>query len=167
MCSTRRNECLPTDPRQWSEAAVAAWLQWAIREFSLEGVAMQPWQHMNGKQICAMDKESFLARAPVFMGDILWEHLEILQKGTYFVKFCFMSLHLNSITIRKRVAKNVSINPFVEFSRVNFCNSPVIRHANQPHATSQPDVKIAPGQKERQRSVPTRPVKSLVSFLYQ
>ncbi|XP_032677627.1 ETS-like protein pointed isoform X1 [Odontomachus brunneus] len=68
------------DPRQWSEAAVAHWLHWAIGEFSLEGVAVQPWQHMTGKQICAMGKESFLARAPAFMGDILWEHLEILQK---------------------------------------------------------------------------------------
>ncbi|CAL1675912.1 unnamed protein product [Lasius platythorax] len=72
------------DPRQWSEAAVAHWLHWAIGEFSLEGMAMQPWQHMTGKQICAMGKESFLARAPTtFMGDILWEHLEILQKGGY------------------------------------------------------------------------------------
>lgn len=71
-----------SDPRHWSEAAVAHWLHWAIGEFSLEGVAMQPWQHMTGKQICAMGKESFLARAPAFMGDILWEHLEILQKGT-------------------------------------------------------------------------------------
>nr|XP_012149095.1 PREDICTED: ETS-like protein pointed, isoform P2/D isoform X3 [Megachile rotundata] len=71
------------DPRQWSEAAVAHWLHWAIGEFSLEGVAMQPWQHMTGKQICAMGKESFLARAPAFMGDILWEHLELLQKGGY------------------------------------------------------------------------------------
>ncbi|XP_020281103.1 ETS-like protein pointed isoform X2 [Pseudomyrmex gracilis] len=68
------------DPRQWSETAVAHWLHWAIREFSLEGVAMQPWQHMTGKQICAMGKESFLARAPSYTGDILWEHLEILQK---------------------------------------------------------------------------------------
>nr|XP_034186044.1 protein C-ets-1 isoform X3 [Osmia lignaria] len=71
------------DPRQWSETAVAHWLRWAIGEFSLEGVAMQPWQHMTGKQICAMGKESFLARAPAFMGDILWEHLELLQKGGY------------------------------------------------------------------------------------
>ncbi|KAL2711700.1 ETS-like protein pointed isoform X2 [Vespula squamosa] len=71
---------LRKNPRQWSEAAVAHWLHWAIGEFSLEGVAMQPWQHMTGKQICAMGKESFLARAPAFMGDILWEHLEILQK---------------------------------------------------------------------------------------
>lgn len=57
-------------------------MHWAIGEFSLAGVAIQPWQNMTGKQICAMGKESFLARAPAFMGDILWEHLEILQKGT-------------------------------------------------------------------------------------
>lgn len=38
---------------------------------------------MKGKDICAMGKEAFIARAPPFMGDILWEHLEILQKGEY------------------------------------------------------------------------------------
>ncbi|XP_049786642.1 ETS-like protein pointed isoform X2 [Schistocerca cancellata] len=67
------------DPRQWSEAQVAHWLSWAIREFSLEGVTMQHL-HMRGKDICNMGKEAFLARTPPFMGDILWEHLEILQK---------------------------------------------------------------------------------------
>ncbi|XP_069681737.1 protein C-ets-1 isoform X3 [Periplaneta americana] len=67
------------DPRQWTESNVAQWLCWAIREFSLEGVTMHQF-HMKGKDICAMGKEAFLARAPPFMGDILWEHLEILQK---------------------------------------------------------------------------------------
>lgn len=38
---------------------------------------------MKGKDICAMGKENFLARAPPFTGDILWEHLEILQKGKF------------------------------------------------------------------------------------
>lgn len=28
-----------------------------------------------------MGKDAFQARAPAFVGDILWEHLEILQKG--------------------------------------------------------------------------------------
>nr|CAD7259181.1 unnamed protein product [Timema shepardi] len=69
-------------PRLWSETHVAHWLYWAIREFSLEGVPLNQF-HMRGKDICAMGKEAFLARAPPFMGDILWEHLEILQKGTY------------------------------------------------------------------------------------
>lgn len=72
------------DPRQWTEAQVAHWLFWAIREFSLEGVPMHQF-HMRGKDMCAMGKEAFLARAPPFMGDILWEHLEILQKGESFL----------------------------------------------------------------------------------
>lgn len=67
------------DPREWNETAVEHWLSWAIREFSLEGVKLQQFC-MRGKDICAMGKEAFLARAPPFMGDILWEHLEILQK---------------------------------------------------------------------------------------
>lgn len=31
----------------------------------------------------ALGREGFLAIAPPFTGDILWEHLEILQKGMY------------------------------------------------------------------------------------
>lgn len=31
----------------------------------------------------ALGKEKFLAIAPPFTGDILWEHLEILQKGEH------------------------------------------------------------------------------------
>ncbi|KAK6638717.1 Protein C-ets-1 [Polyplax serrata] len=68
------------NPKQWTETHVAHWLCWAIREFSLEGVSIQQF-YMKGKDICAMGKENFLARAPPFTGDILWEHLEILQKG--------------------------------------------------------------------------------------
>ncbi|VVD01548.1 unnamed protein product [Leptidea sinapis] len=75
---------VPKDPRQWSEAAVAAWLRWAAREFSLEGVALQQFARAQGKDICAMGREEFVARAPAFMGDILWEHLEILQKAGCF-----------------------------------------------------------------------------------
>ena len=35
---------------------------------------------MTGKDMCALSKEEFCARAPVFVGDILWEHLVLLQK---------------------------------------------------------------------------------------
>jgi c-ets proto-oncogene protein len=68
------------DPRLWSESDVSRWLNWAIKEFSLEGVVLQHFR-MRGRDMCAMGKENFLARTPPFMGDILWEHLEILQKG--------------------------------------------------------------------------------------
>lgn len=31
----------------------------------------------------ALGRDGFLAKAPPFTGDILWEHLEILQKGKF------------------------------------------------------------------------------------
>ncbi|KAJ8964661.1 hypothetical protein NQ317_013179, partial [Molorchus minor] len=69
-----------SDPRQWTENHVAHWLQWAAKEFSLDCIPLNQFR-MKGKDICAMGKDAFSARAPAFVGDILWEHLELLQKG--------------------------------------------------------------------------------------
>ncbi|CAG0912325.1 unnamed protein product [Notodromas monacha] len=70
---------VPRDPMQWTDAHVAQWLLWATREFSLEG--LQPeLLFMPGKDMCALGREKFLSLTPPFMGDILWEHLDILQK---------------------------------------------------------------------------------------
>merc|ERR1712115_702808 len=74
---------IPRDPRLWSQTHVSAWLAWAIREFSLYGTQVEQFVYslaVSGRELCAMTKEQFLARAPLFMGDILWTHLEILQK---------------------------------------------------------------------------------------
>ena len=35
---------------------------------------------MNGKEMCALTKDDFCGKAPVFVGDILWEHLQLLQQ---------------------------------------------------------------------------------------
>ena len=35
---------------------------------------------MSGKEMCGLSKEEFCSRAPVFVGDILWEHLVLLQQ---------------------------------------------------------------------------------------
>lgn len=69
------------DPRQWSEEHVVYWLNWATKEFSLECVNIEPFAKMRGRDMVALGREGFLAIAPPFTGDILWEHLEILQKG--------------------------------------------------------------------------------------
>lgn len=69
------------DPRHWSEEHVVCWLSWASKEFSLECVNIEAFSKMRGRDIVALSKEGFLAKAPPFTGDILWEHLEILQKG--------------------------------------------------------------------------------------
>ncbi|NWQ82827.1 ETS1A protein, partial [Columbina picui] len=67
------------DPQQWTETHVRDWVMWAVNEFSLKGVDFQKFC-MNGAALCALGKECFLELAPDFVGDILWEHLEILQK---------------------------------------------------------------------------------------
>jgi len=75
---------IPRDPRLWSQDHVSHWLSWAIREFSLgSGAHIESFvSHlkMSGRQVCSMSKEEFLSCAPPYMGDILWAHLEILQK---------------------------------------------------------------------------------------
>ena len=74
------------DPRLWSRDHVAQWLSWAIREFSLgSGAHIDSFissLSMCGKELCAMNKQDFITRSPMFMGDILWAHLEILQRET-------------------------------------------------------------------------------------
>jgi len=74
---------VPRDPRAWTREHVGHWLDWAIREFSLAGPNstqfLQQFQ-ITGKEMCSLSKEEFLTRAPPFTGDILWAHLEILQK---------------------------------------------------------------------------------------
>lgn len=58
---------------------------------------------MHGSDIVGLGREGFLAIAPPFTGDILWEHLEILQKGkltnlTHFnyIKFTIAILNFDS-----------------------------------------------------------------------
>jgi len=68
---------------------VLHWLNWATREFSLEGINASNFT-MKGKDMLALGKEVFLARTPAFMGDILWEHLEILLKGKFFIHLHFL-----------------------------------------------------------------------------
>ena len=46
--------------------------------------------NLTGKELCGMGREAFLSRAPPFMGDILWEHLEILQKGSGAISYNFL-----------------------------------------------------------------------------
>ncbi|XP_063061588.1 protein C-ets-1 isoform X3 [Engraulis encrasicolus] len=70
---------IPKDPRQWTEAHVREWLTWTVNEFTLKNVDFDKFC-MNGANLCALGKDRFLDLAPDFVGDILWEHLDMLQK---------------------------------------------------------------------------------------
>lgn len=69
------------DPWLWTEQQVCQWLLWATNEFSLVDVNLQRFG-MTGQVLCNLGKERFLELAPDFVGDILWEHLEQMIKGT-------------------------------------------------------------------------------------
>ena len=73
---------IPRDPSVWSREQVSQWLSWAMKEFSLQGLQVSSLQ-MDGRELCSVTKQEFLSRAPAFMGDILWAHLEILLKEKY------------------------------------------------------------------------------------
>lgn len=71
------------DPRQWTNEHVLLWLDWAKNEFCLDPKLKDSFSEMRGRDMVALGREGFLAIAPPFTGDILWEHLEILQKGMF------------------------------------------------------------------------------------
>ncbi|KAK7488022.1 hypothetical protein BaRGS_00020767, partial [Batillaria attramentaria] len=71
---------IPKDPAQWSPLHVQQWLAWASAELSLHGIDVTMWA-VKGSQLCKMDREEFTARCPPFVGDILWEHLDIMKKA--------------------------------------------------------------------------------------
>ncbi|KAJ6637442.1 ETS-like protein pointed [Pseudolycoriella hygida] len=68
------------DPRQWTEDHVVLWLDWAKDEFCLDPKLKDSFGKMRGRDMILLGREEFLRIAPPFTGDILWEHLEILQK---------------------------------------------------------------------------------------
>ncbi|CRK94673.1 CLUMA_CG008173, isoform A [Clunio marinus] len=68
------------DPRQWTSEHIKYWLEWVKREFTLEISNIDAFKKMHGRDLIGLGREGFLAIAPVYTGDILWEHLEILQK---------------------------------------------------------------------------------------
>ena len=74
---------MSTDPREWAEDHVIYWLNWAMKEFSLVSMNLEPFIKMKGRDLVELGKEKFTAITPAFTGDILWEHLDILQKGNY------------------------------------------------------------------------------------
>lgn len=42
---------------------------------------LEPFRKLKGRDVIELGKERFLAITPAYTGDILWEHVDILQKG--------------------------------------------------------------------------------------
>ncbi|XP_048776196.1 transforming protein p54/c-ets-1-like isoform X2 [Ostrea edulis] len=71
---------ISNDPAQWSESHVMVWLKWIAQEFNILGINPGNFT-MRGKDLCQLKRDQFLDLAPPYLGEIMWEHLEILKKG--------------------------------------------------------------------------------------
>ncbi|XP_022323765.1 protein C-ets-1-like isoform X2 [Crassostrea virginica] len=71
---------ISNDPSLWSETHVMVWLKWIAQEFNILGINPANFS-MRGKDLCQLKRDEFLDLAPPYLGEIMWEHLEILKKG--------------------------------------------------------------------------------------
>lgn len=75
------DEKIPPNPRDWTPRHVSLWLDWTMREFSLESDTFKDFLksfQLSGAEMCDLSKESFMDQAPRCVGDILYEHLQLL-----------------------------------------------------------------------------------------
>ncbi|XP_015588928.1 DNA-binding protein Ets97D isoform X1 [Cephus cinctus] len=70
---------IPADPKDWSQAHVKHWLQWAVRQFNLVSLRLADW-NITGAQLCNLTLEEFQSKVPLDPGDVFWTHLELLRK---------------------------------------------------------------------------------------
>ena len=79
--SLASNHQIPEDPRDWQETHVKLWLQWAKDEFNfvIDLDQLLSIFQMDGRAIWQLSKEEFANKTPGGVGDILYEHLRILQ----------------------------------------------------------------------------------------
>ncbi|BFZ14314.1 hypothetical protein BsWGS_17353 [Bradybaena similaris] len=77
----QRRHNIPKDPVLWDRLHVNQWLQWFSQEFFPSDLQISSFNfNMDGDQLCAMSKKEFLERCPPYVGDIIWEHLDIMKK---------------------------------------------------------------------------------------
>lgn len=61
--------CLIAEPRRWSAADVAAWVQWARRQLQLPSVPMESF-NVDGATLASLTEEEFCQRAPQVSANI-------------------------------------------------------------------------------------------------
>ena len=83
------------DPALWNSSHVRHWIQWAVKEFSLENVNIDDFK-MTGPQLCALRHDEFSKYIPSDKGDIFWTHLELLRKCKFVGTTYFYSTDLNA-----------------------------------------------------------------------
>jgi len=119
---------------------VLQWLNWAIHEFSLENVVRSQFC-LSGGRLLQLSRDEFLRRAPPFVGDILYEHLDVLQKGQF--TRCSHALCSPSLSVSHDSATSITAYCADKYAicRLTFCaihcvskNDTDVAHCNfNPH----------------------------------
>ncbi|CAL9706263.1 unnamed protein product [Knipowitschia caucasica] len=73
---------VPADPEVWSQEHVRQWLDWAIKEYSLQEVDPLLFQGLDGKSLCKMTKDHMMSLTSPYNADILLSHLNYLQQSS-------------------------------------------------------------------------------------
>ncbi|KAL7729873.1 hypothetical protein ACLKA6_014723 [Drosophila palustris] len=73
---------IPEAVGEWTQAHVAHWLDWAIKEFELRDLNMDAW-YINGQALCAMTHEEFSRKLPRDPGNVFWTHLQLLKECNF------------------------------------------------------------------------------------
>lgn len=93
---------IPSDPKEWSEAHVKHWLQWAVRQFKLMSLRLADW-NLTGAQLCNLTIDEFHAKVPLDPGDVFWTHFELLRK----CKFVGMLIEKNLLLYNLMTNKSI------------------------------------------------------------
>lgn len=73
---------IPEAVSEWSQAHVAHWLEWAIKEFDLRDLNLDTW-YITGQALCAMTHEEFSRKLPRDPGNVFWTHLQLLKECNF------------------------------------------------------------------------------------
>lgn len=76
----------------WSDLEVNYWLDWCQVEFGLHYLGSD-LRGLHGSELCGLDREAFLGlMSDCTAGEILWEHLEDMRRGTAKKLFFFSKI---------------------------------------------------------------------------
>lgn len=64
------------------------WIQWAVKQFALQGVKLEDW-NITGRQLCELTHPEFVKKVPLDKSDLFWTHLELLRKCKFVGRFPF------------------------------------------------------------------------------
>ncbi|CAB1333459.1 unnamed protein product [Coregonus sp. 'balchen'] len=111
---------VPADPEVWTQDHVRQWLDWAIKEYSLEEVDIMHFHTLEGKALCKMTKEDMMRITSAYNTDILLGHLNYLRQSS--PTFSYPTTPTNNTQQQPRLQVK-SENSYEEIGRRNSWSS--------------------------------------------